>query len=303
MKVKPSGFQFPQPMRRGFLILTVILVGLLGLIAIYPLTKHAQFGSIPELTASGLTKHQNHAWKLVWSDEFDGPRGSLPDSSKWSPVTGGEGWGSKELEYNTNNQNAYLDGQGNLVLEARNGNPMGYMCWYGSCQYTSAQLSTRGHFSFTYGGIEARIKIPYGQGIWSAFWLLGDNCATVGWPTCGEIDIMENIGREPDLIYGTVHGPGYFSATDKLPHGIFDNNFHVFALYWDPGHLYFFMDGFNYATLTKANLTNQQQWVYNHPFNIFLNVPVGGIWPESPDSTTVFPQRMIVSYVRVYQYK
>ena len=252
---------------------------------------------ISTLTAS---PQQASSWKLVWSDEFNGPAGSAPDPNKWTPEVGGEGWGNQQLDYDTNSRNVYQDGQGHLVIEARKGNPAGYQCWYGQCQYTSAQITTNKHFSFTYGRLEARIKVPAGQGLWSAFWLLGDNCATVGWPRCGEIDVMENIGKEPNLVHGSVHGPEYFTGADRLNHGAFADDFHVFALEWDPSYLRFFMDGVNYAALNRASLANQAQWVYNHPFHIVFNVPVGGIWPGSPDATTVFPQKMLISYVRVY---
>lgn len=251
-------------------------------------------------TATPRSTQPASPWKLVWNDEFDGPAGTPPDSSKWAPSVGGGGWGNQQLDYDTNNQNAYQDGQGNLVIEARKGNPAHYQCWYGQCQYTSGQLTTDKHFSFTYGRIEARIKVPAGQGLWSAFWLLGDNCATVGWPTCGEIDIMENVGDEANIVYGTVHGPGYFSGTNQLKHGVFSDDFHVFALQWDPSHLFFFVDGVNYATMTRASLANQAQWVYNHPFHIIFNVATGGVWPGPPNASTIFPQKMSISYVRVY---
>lgn len=262
-------------------------------------------GSIAVQSATAATPtttptQQASPWKLVWSDEFDGASRTPPDSDKWTPAVGGDGWGNQQLDYDTNNKNVYQDGQGNLVIEARKGNPTNYQCWYGQCQYTSAQITTKGHFSFTYGRLEARMKVPAGQGIWSAFWLLGDNCATVGWPTCGEIDVMENVGKQPNIVYGTVHGPGYFSGTSQLRHGVFSDDFHVFALQWDPSHLRFFVDGVNYATYNRAALANQAQWVYNHPFHIVLNVSVGGVWPGSPDATTVFPQKMIISYMRVY---
>jgi beta-glucanase (GH16 family) len=252
-------------------------------------------------TAVGL----DSSWKLVWSDEFNGPYGTPPDPNKWTPDIGGGGWGNRQLEYDTDNQNAYQDGQGNLVIEARKGNPQGLQCWYGPCQYTSARITTNGHFSFTYGFLEARIKIPYGQGMWPAFWLVGDNCKTVGWPTCGEFDAMENIGKLPATIQGAVHGPNSFDfyATYTLQHGKFADDFHVFALQWEPDNISFFMDGIHYATLHRASLTNQQDWVYDHPFFVILNVAVGGKWPKSPDSTTVFPQKMYVSYVRVYTKK
>lgn len=309
MKIGLPGTRLRRRLFKG----TTLLTGLIGLLVFYPLTGCGYWGSgstaqkvaitsgtTPTSQASATSQQQGSSSKLVWSDEFDGPAGTPPDASKWSPSVGGEGWGNQQLDYDTNNQNAYQDGQGNLVLEARKGNPAGYQCWYGPCQYTSAQITTKGHFSFTYGRIEARIKVPYGQGLWSAFWLLGDNCATVGWPTCGEIDIMENISNDPATLYGTVHGPSYFSGTYKLPNGKFADDFHIFALQWDPAHLYFFVDGINYATLNRASLSNQRAWVYNHPFHVVLNAPIGGVWPGSPNASTVFPQKMYVSYVRVY---
>lgn len=299
-------------LRRRFLRVTIILTGIVGLLAIYPLTGCGSLGGVPDTRttlAVALTPTpiptatptgQASPWKLVWSDEFHGPKGAPPDPKKWTPQTGGGGWTQpRNLEYDTDNQNAYQDGQGNLVLEARKGDGVRYQCWYGPCRYTSARITTAGRYSVTYGLLEARIKIPYSQGIWSGFWLSGDNCATVGWPACGEIDIMENISSEPAIIHGTVHGPGYFTGSYKLQHGAFADAFHVYALQWDPDHLYFFVDGINYATLTRTTLTNQTDWVYNHPFDIILNVPVGG-WAGNPDSTTVFPQKMYVSYVRVY---
>lgn len=302
----------PWRQRRCFLRVSAILLGLVELVAFSFLTGCAWWGNTPGrtgvttattapvLTATPPSTQQTSPWKLVWNDEFDGAAGTPPDPSKWSPTTGGGGWGNKQLDYDTNNQNAYQDGQGNLVLEARKGNPEGYECWYGPCQYTSAQISTKGHFSFTYGRLEARIKVPYGQGIWSAFWILGDNCETVGWPACGEVDVMENISNQPNILYGTVHGPSYFSGTYKLQHGKFADDFHVFTLQWDPSHLSFFVDGVNYATLNKTSLPNQRDWVYDHPFHIILNAPVGGEWPGSPSATTAFPQKMSISYVRVY---
>src|SRR5436305_13558925 len=137
-------------------------------------------------TATSVPQTQTTSRRLVWSDEIDGASGTPADPSKWSPRIGGGGWGNKQLDYDTDNQNIYQDGQGNLVIEARKGNPTGLQCWYGACQYTSAQISTNGHFSFTYGQFEARMKIPRGKGLWTAFWLLGNNCDTVGWPVCGE---------------------------------------------------------------------------------------------------------------------
>jgi beta-glucanase (GH16 family) len=314
LKVELPGAQ--SRLRRRVLKITIILTGIVGLVGIYPLTGCASLGGAPgsrttlAIIMTPIAKRivaakvggQASPWKLVWSDEFNGPPGAPPDPNKWTPETGGEGWGTKQLDYDTNNRNAYQDGQGNLILEARKDNAARYQCWYGPCLYTSARITTSGHFSFTYGLLEARIKIPKSQGIWSAFWLLGNNCATVGFPTCGEIDVMENISSEPAIIHGTEHSPEYFTGFYKLQHGAFADAFHVYALQWDPDHLYFLVDGINYATLNRATLTDRASWVFNHPFSILLDVPVGG-WAGTPDSTNVFPQKMYVSYVRVYKYE
>jgi beta-glucanase (GH16 family) len=286
---------------------TAILIGIIGLLVFTPLAGCSSQGNIADATAT--TGHQSSSWQPVWSDEFDGAKGTAPDASKWMPEVGNgtDGWGNKELEYNTNNQNAYLDGQGDLVLEARKENPAGYQCWYGRCEYTSTRLTTNGHFSFTYGRLEASIKVPRGQGIWSGFWLLGDNCDAVGWPACGEIDVMENISQEPAIIHGSVHGPGtlsgqgYFSGSYNLSQGAFADNFHVFAMEWDATHISFFVDGHKYATLNKTDLSNQQDWVYDHPFDIILHLPIGGVWPGNPNATTTFPQKMYISYIRLYK--
>ena len=236
------------------------------------------------------------SWKLAWHDEFDGP---TLDTATWVFDTGGGGWGNAELEYYTNRPlNARVD-SGNLVIEARRE-------VFGSRGYTSARLKTaplRGG-AWQYGRIEARIQIPRGQGLWPAFWMLGDNIGTVGWPTCGEIDIMENIGREPGRVHGTIHGPGYsgaqgISAAYNLTSGAFADAYHVFTVEWDPDAIHFFVDSVPYQTVSPSVVPGR--WVYDHPFFIILNVAVGGYWPGAPDSTTVFPQVMRVDYVRVYQ--
>jgi beta-glucanase (GH16 family) len=241
---------------------------------------------------------QESGWRLIWNDEFNGPVGTPPDANKWSPRVGGDGWGSdQQIDYDTDNKNAYQDGQGNLVLEAdRNGS--NYTCWYGPCQYTSAQLTTLGHFSFTYGRIEGRIKIPAGQGFWSAFWMLGSNCDTVGWPKCGEVDVMEILAQQADVLEGTAHSQGDYTGDYKSPQGTFANDYHLYALQWDPNHLYFSVDGVVYYTLNRADIGSD--WVFDHPFNILLNLPIGGNWPGSPPPSVSFPKKMLVDYVRVY---
>jgi beta-glucanase (GH16 family) len=245
------------------------------------------------------------AWKLVWSDEFNGSNGSAVDASKWGFDSGGGGWGNDELEYYTNRLQNSSQQDGNLVIKVLQEKYTGADGV--SRNYTSARLKTLGKFSQTYGRFEARMKIPRGQGIWPAFWMLGDDIEKPGWPACGEIDIMENIGKEPALVHGTIHGPGY--SGDKgiggpygLPGGqTFADDFHVFAVEWEPNAIRFYVDDHLYTTRTPADLPKGAKWVYDHPFFMLLNVAVGGGWPGSPDSTSVFPQTMLVDYVRVYE--
>jgi beta-glucanase (GH16 family) len=251
-------------------------------------------------------------WKLVWSDEFDGTAGAAPDAKKWTYDTGGEGWGNDEHEYYTNSTaNASLDGKGSLVITAQKTDAITagtLKCWYGPCEFTSARLLTKGLYDFTYGKVEARIKIPAGQGIWPAFWLLGADIDTNGWPNCGEVDIMENIGREPSIIHGTAHGPSLSSGNDigngapyMLDKGNFADDFHTYTFEWETDVLRWYVDGNLYYSVTPKELYGGK-WVYDHPFFIILNVAVGGTWPGLPDDTTTFPQTMTVDYVRVYQH-
>lgn len=246
------------------------------------------------------------SYQLTWSDEFTSTNGSLPDSSKWVMETGGAGWGNNELETYTNRtQNAHVQ-DGNLMIIAAK------ETYTGSDgitrQYTSARLKTAGLFDQKYGRFEARIQIPQGQGMWPAFWMLGNNVGTAGWPDCGEIDIMENIGKEPDKAHGSMHGPGYSGANGlsgmfTLPSGKFADGYHLFAVEWEPSVVRFYVDSNLYETRTPADLPSGTTWVFDHPFFLLLNVAVGGDWPGSPDNTTVFPQNMLVDYVRVYSKK
>ena len=242
---------------------------------------------------------------LVWSDEFTGPSGALVDATRWVAEIGGHGWGNNELEFYTDRgRNASLDGDGNLVIQALREHFEGGGV---AREYTSARLKTQGRFEQAYGRFEARIKIPRGQGIWPAFWMLGADIDGVGWPRCGEIDVMENIGREPATVHGSMHGPGFsggasLSAGYTLPGGAaFADAFHVFAVEWEPGAVRFYVDDNLYETRTQADLKTGQTWVFDHPFFILLNVAVGGDWPGSPDASSVFPQTMLVDYVRVYR--
>ncbi|MET8266764.1 family 16 glycosylhydrolase [Micromonospora arida] len=240
---------------------------------------------------------------ISWQDEFNSPAGTPVDQNKWRFDTGGGGWGNNERQYYTNStSNAVHDGQGNLVITARRDNPANYQCHYGRCEYTSARLLTAATFTQTYGRFEARIKIPRGQGIWPAFWMLGTGG---GWPDAGEIDVMENIGREPNTVYGTVHGPGYsggggITGSRTLGAPLADT-FHTYRVDWEPNVITWYVDGVQYHRVDPARLGGSR-WVFDHPFFMILNVAVGGNWPGYPDGSTQFPQQMLVDYVRVSSY-
>ncbi|MGP3984192.1 family 16 glycosylhydrolase [Streptomyces sp. KR80] len=241
---------------------------------------------------------------VTFVDDFNGPAGSAVDSTKWQIETGDNVNNHERQYYTAGNKNAALDGQGNLVITARKENPANYQCWYGTCQYTSARLNTAGKFTQTYGHYEARIKITRGKGMWPAFWMLGNDIGSVGWPNSGEIDVMENVGHEPTKVYGTIHGPGYsgsggIGASYSSPNGApFADAFHTFAVDWTPNSIKWSVDGTVYQTRTPADLGGKT-WVFNKPFFIILNLAVGGDWPGDPDGNTTFPQQMLVDYVRV----
>jgi beta-glucanase (GH16 family) len=234
-------------------------------------------------------------WKLAWGDDFDGAAGTAVDGSKWAYDTGPNWYNGELQDYTSGNANASLDGSGNLVIEARAEAREGR-------QYTSARLKTEGKKTFTYGRFEARMKVPYGQGLWPAFWMLGGN----SWPNTGEIDIMEHLGREPSITHGTIHGPGYSAAAGPtgfytLPGGAkLADDFHVFAVEWETNVIRWYVDGTLYLTKTPADIKGNA-WVFDHPFFIILNLAVGGDWPGAPDGTTVFPQKMRIDYVHVCQ--
>ena len=240
-------------------------------------------------------------WTLIWADEFTQANGTSPDSTKWAfdIGTGSGGWGNSEWEYYTSRTNNVRIENNQLVIEAKQESYMG-------SSYTSGRLKTQGKASWAYGRMEARMKLPRGQGIWPAFWMLGTNITSVPWPSCGEIDILENIGREPTTVHGTIHGPGYSGGNAiggpySLPgNPAFADDFHVYAVEWSTNMIKWFVDGTQYFTVTPASLPNGSAWVFTAPQFIILNLAVGGNWPGYPDGTTVFPQRLIVDHVRVY---
>jgi beta-glucanase (GH16 family) len=256
--------------------------------------------------ASAPTAPPGGAYTLVWADEFEGPSGALVDATRWTSETGGGGWGNQELQtYTDRARNASLDGRGALAIQALRETVTGAD---GITRgYTSARLKTQTKFEQAYGRFEARLKVPRGQGLWPAFWMLGADIGSVGLPRCGEIDIMENIGREPAVVHGTIHGPGYSGADGiggafTFPGGAaVADDFHVFAVEWEPAAIRWSVDGTVFETRTPADLPAGQRWVFDHPFFLLLNVAVGGSWPGNPDATTTFPQLMLVDYVRVYR--
>lgn len=254
------------------------------------------------LTCAIGVSAQSPKWTLTWSDEFSGPNGSLPDPKKWAFDPSDNT--NHELETYTRNPANVHQQDGHLVITAlkeKTTRPDGTIR-----DYTSGRIFTKGLFTQAYGRFEASIQMPLGKGIWPAFWMLGDDIETVGWPKSGEIDIVENIG-EPILSHSTIHGPGY--SGDKGPTAKFtlppgqrvDTAFHLYALEWAPNDIKFFFDDRLVAERTPADLPAGATWVYDHPFFIILNLAVGGDWPGNPDSTTTFPQQMLVDYVRVYK--
>jgi beta-glucanase (GH16 family) len=230
-------------------------------------------------------------------DEFDVD--GTPNSTIWGYDigTGSNGWGNNELQYYTDRPENVTVQNGYLVITARKES-------YQGSSYTSARLLTKGKFEQAYGRFEARIRLPWGQGMWPAFWMLGADIDTNPWPGAGEIDIMEFRGQEPTVVLGTVHGPGYsagesISKSYTLPNDRFDTGFHVFGIEWTPNYINYYVDDVLYNQITPADVPGE--WVFNKPFFILINLAVGGTFVGSPNSETVFPQTMLVDYVRVYK--
>jgi beta-glucanase (GH16 family) len=249
------------------------------------------------------------AGRLVWSDEFSGAS-AVPDAAYWTYETGGGGWGNGELETycapgsgvapcDAAQPNAVVKG-GYLHIVARRDS---------AGKWTSARLTTKGLKSFQYGRIEARIKIPAGAGVWPAFWMLGDDVTTRDWPACGEMDIMENVGKEPAKIHGSVHGTGFTGTplttiTQLTSREEFAAAFHTYGVIWSPGKVQFYMDGpgHPYATYTRGSLPAGAVWPFDDGrYFILLNLAMGGQWPGPPNAATASRVEMLVDYVRVYQ--
>ena len=280
-------------------ILKPSLVPLAALIGLAPLLSGSS------VIVDPLPHPPGSKWTLAWSDEFSAPDGSVPDTKKWTYDIGGKGWGNQELEYYTNRKENSRIENGNLVITALRESYTGADGL--TRDYTSARLKTLGLFTQAYGRFEARIKIPEGQGMWPAFWMLGEDISSAGWPKCGEIDIMENVGKEPGTVHGSLHGPSTerptsdLTAIFSLPAGqSFADDFHLYAIEWEPDTVRFYVDANLYATFNSSQWPAGGKWVFDHPFFIILNLAVGGNWPGSPDASTKFPQSMLVDYVRVY---
>lgn len=235
--------------------------------------------------------------EIVMQDEFDvdGP----PDPELWNfdIGTGNNGWGNQELQFYTNRPNNVTVQNGVLLITAQRENFQG-------SAYTSARLLTKDKFEQRYGRFEARIWLPFGQGIWPAFWMLGADIDENPWPGAGEIDIMEYRGQTPTVLIGSVHGPGYsggeaISKEYELQNDRFDTGFHVFGVEWGPEYINFYVDDVLYNQITPEDVTGP--WVFDKPFYILMNLAVGGGFVGPPNEQTEFPQIMLVDYVRVYK--
>ncbi len=254
------------------------------------------------ITMSSCNEDENQVvatkFNLVLEDNFDVDGAPNPDI--WSFDIGGNGWGNNELQYYTDRSDNVVVQNGYLIITAKQES-------YQGANYTSARLKTQNLFSQKYGRFEARIKLPQGKGLWPAFWMLGSNFEQDGWPQCGEIDIMEYLGNKPIEVFGTLHGPGFAGAESiskkyTLQNGRFDTDFHVFGVEWTENYINWYVDDVLYSQITREKVAEEGgEWVFDNEFFMILNIAVGGNLPGNPDGNTMFPQRMIVDYVRVYQ--
>ncbi len=235
---------------------------------------------------------------ITFEDDFN-TDGAI-NAASWNTEmgTGNNGWGNNELQYYTGrSENIKVEG-GMLHITAHEESFMG-------SAYTSSRITTKGKVEQKYGRFEARIQLPWGQGMWPAFWLLGNDISEVSWPQCGEIDIMEYRGQDPTTLLGSVHGPGYSGGQSEgkiynLENDRFDTDFHIFGIEWGPEYINYYVDDVLYNQITPKDVAGE--WVFDHPFFIILNLAVGGNFVGSPNENTVFPQTMKVDYVRVYSF-
>ena len=241
-------------------------------------------------------------WNIVWQDEFD--KDSL-DLTKWSREIGGHGWGNNELQFYTDSDsNSYVE-NGNLILKAQVV-PQGIGSSKGLRYYSSARLRTYGKGDWKYGRIEVRAKVASGQGIWPAIWMLPTDWLFGGWPSSGEIDIMEHVGYDLGVVHGSVHTEAYNhkintqrSSARKIAN--VDTEFHVYSIIWDKDKISFFIDDVQYFLFENDQQGNYKTWPFDQRFHLLINIAVGGDWPGNPDNSTNFPRKMLVDYVRVYE--
>ena len=309
----PAGFMRRRRLvfRAALLLLVVPGIFLAG----YYLGQHAGHPAQPAASS--------FKWgDPVWSDDFNGARQQLPDPSKWTYDVGNQGgWGNHELETycspaggttphecDPHRPNAFQDGNGHLVLRAQR---------TADGAWTSARITTRGLKEFQYGRIEARMKLPVGAGLWPAFWMLGADFGSAGWPASGSATIVENVsvtpntnGLGPTMIRSTLHGPRYYGGNGlwhdfKLPNGarVDDGSFHTYGIIWSPGMIQFYVDdpADVFFVQDASDLPEGGEWVFDHPFYLILNLAVGGDWPNDPDATTPNPADLLVDYIRVYK--
>ncbi len=237
-------------------------------------------------------------WQLAWSDEFDD---TAINATWWTHEIGGDGWGNNELEYYTNRPDNSRVEDGNLIIEARNDSLEGH-------EFTSARMITKGKKDFLYGRIEVKAKLPTGVGTWPAIWMLGNNIGEIGWPDCGEIDIMENVGFDPDTIHTNIHTKAYnhMIGTNKgnkievkAPYA----DFHVYAVEWFADSMNFFVDDQKYFSFQNEK-TGNDVWPFDKPHYLILNIAIGGGWGgQRGIDYSIFPQQMMVDYVRYYEWK
>jgi beta-glucanase (GH16 family) len=255
-------------------------------------------GTYLPVDGTGYTTPTSYpGYTLAWSDEFSG---KTIDNTAWNFEIGGSGWGNHELEYYTSDtKNSFLS-NGYLIIEARKET-------IGSNNYTSARMTTAGKKQFQYGRVDIRAKIPVATGMWPALWMLGANISQVGWPACGETDIMELIGKNPKQVIGSIHwaqqngSSGTINNSYSLSAGDFSQQFHVYSLIWKQDSIRMLVDDRPYMSAARQDITSGT-WPFNNPSFFIFNVAVGGDWPGPPDNTTtVFPQRMYVDYIRVFQ--
>ena len=248
-------------------------------------------------------------WTLVWADEFDSTAGTGVNTAYWRHDTadgcasGNCGWGNNEREYyRTSPDNIAQTGDGYLAIVARVNTDTTLSCYYGRCLYTSAKITTRDKVSILPGRVEARVKLATGQGLWPAFWLLGENIGRVGWPACGELDILENKGSQPTLTSSAVHGPGYSGNTPFVhTQSNAATDFHVYAVEWDAQSIRYYIDTQLHYTVSRAAVQQRGAWVFDQAFFVILNQAVGGNFDGHPQSDAIFPATMLIDYVRVYR--